>query len=488
MSSIRKFLIINTIIILSITTIVTSVWNYIRILSEIEGILDMQLVVDAKLINILFSDNISDKSLASIESKLEANYQQPPKKKELINKSEENSNFMTASMEENFFSARYKTFHTRHIFQVWRNGKLLLRSHFAPITESLASFKPGYEETNVNKNAWKTYTLYNPKNKLVIQTGQMENIRYELATQIAREHLVPVLIMYPILGFLLWVSIGFALKLIKNVTNEIHNRSLNNLQPLKILHVPEEIKPLVDELNRLFNKLNAAFEREKRFTADAAHELRTPLAAIKTQTQVACLELKDNDPQQNALIKVIAGVDRCSHVVEQLLVLSKLEPDKGLKEIYACNLIKITKETISLVNKYADEKNIVIKFHAPHMVSTIYGNSTFISILCRNIIDNAVRYSKENTIINVYIKENKPMKYIEFCVIDNGPGIKETDRERIFERFYRELGNSAPGSGLGLSIVKQIADLHKAKIILDNPVSHKGLKFSVYFKVDDSEF
>ncbi len=210
-----------------------------------------------------------------------------------------------------------------------------------------------------------------------------------------------------------------------------------------------EIKPLVGELNQLFIRLKLAFERNKRFAADAAHELRTPLAALKTHAQVSLKA--DNEADRNkALTKVIESVDRSSHVVAQLLTLSRLGEEEALTDVKPLDLHKLATEIIAYLAPHALEKNIEIELAPPPPEAIIMGNDTAIGILIRNIVDNAIRYTPTHGEVKVSIVDTGGQ--IIFRVIDTGTGIPLELRERVFERFYRILGTKASGSGLGLPL------------------------------------
>ena len=266
---------------------------------------------------------------------------------------------------------------------------------------------------------------------------------------------------------------------LKKVANEVRHRAPSHLEAVDLDSVPAEIEPIVSELNSLFEKLKEAFDRNERFTADAAHELKTPLAALNTQTQVA---LRANTPESRkaALFKVLAGVNRATHVVQQLLTLSRLVPGASdIAESLPVNLPKLAAEIIAQLAPVAVSKQIDIELISDDEDATIQGNMTALSILIRNLVDNAIRYTPAGGHIQVQVlNKEKPTKLI---VSDNGPGIPAELRARVFERFFRVLGNTSPGSGLGLAIVQQIAKLHNAQVKLGTPASGSGLEIEVIF-------
>ncbi|OGV35378.1 MAG: hypothetical protein A3E88_07465 [Legionellales bacterium RIFCSPHIGHO2_12_FULL_35_11] len=303
--------------------------------------------------------------------------------------------------------------------------------------------------------------------------------RIELEEKIALYDLIIIIFSFPISGFIIWLIIGYGIKSLENLASALANRAEYNLNPVNIHKLPKELKPVVDELNNLLSRLKEGFERETRFAADAAHELRTPLAALKAQAQVA-LNTIDLNEKNTALQKVIASVDRNTHIVQQLLTMSKLVPDGyNNNELSDVNLPKVAKEILALLAPDAINNHIDLEFICNEKVADFYGNATAIGILLRNLVANSINCSHPNSNVIVKVEQIKDKVVLE--VIDNGPGISDEIKERVFERFFRALGNKKPGSGLGLAIVKQIADLHNAKITLSSRPNGTGLIVRVFF-------
>lgn len=369
----------------------------------------------------------------------------------------------------------------KHLFfQVWsKEGKLLLHSE-NNIPETLINTSTGFSDLEIAKNDWRVFAQTDPATHAKIIVAELYDIRYKLADDITRNNAYILLVTYPIFGILIWIIVGLALRSVTRVTNEISNRAPTYLEPVDAENIPIEIKPLVAELNHLFTRLKHAFDRNKRFAADAAHELRTPLAALKTQAQVALKAEKETD-RHNALQKVVKGVDRSSHIVAQLLILSRLSQEEELNDIKPIDLHKLATEIIAYLVPIALEKNIEIELAPPPPFTMISGNDIALGILIRNIVDNAIRYTPWKGEVKIQIINKND--HVIFRVTDSGPGIPMELRERVFERFYRILGTSAQGSGLGLAIVNQIAELHHAKVTLNTPANGIGLEFNLQFPV-----
>lgn len=444
--SIRYFLLISLLLSITIASAINGIGNYLLDEQVIQPYLDGQLVRVASLVNILNqTTNINSKFRADLLNYLRESV--PVTKQKLM-------------------------------FQVWNNeGQMLMESMGEP-TISLKDAPIGFSDQVIHGNDWRIYSTFDDKSRAKIVVAELYNIRRELADDIARSNANILLITYPVFGLLVWFIISLALRSITRVTSEISNRASTFLEPVQLTEIPVEIKPLVAELNQLFIRLKLAFERNKRFAADAAHELRTPLAALKTHAQVALKS--DNDVDRNkALQKVIESVDRSSHVVAQLLTLSRLGEEDALTDIKPLDLHKLATEIIAYLAMNALEKNIEIELTPAPTEAIVVGNDTAIGILIRNVVDNAIRYTPPNGEVKVSIVDTG--NQIIFRVTDTGSGIPIELRERVFERFYRILGTKASGSGLGLAIVSQIATLHHASINLSTPPNGVGLQFDVAF-------
>jgi len=461
-SSIRKFLLINLLLAITITTTLTAIGNYYLDQKDIQDHLDTLMAVSALSYQALLGDDLHQRPLAKIQNALEtipshlnSYYQQ---------------RFLNDEPSESYLD--------RFNFQVWTNGgKLLLHSSTAPKVP-LTSESDGFSDKTISEQDWRVFTTYNEKPGIRTVLAERYDTRNELGRRIAQDDLYIMLLTFPLSGLLIWIIIGRGLDSLEKVAEEVANRAPSHLEPVDLHEVPEEIKPVIDELNKLFFRLKEGFEREKRFAADAAHELRTPLAALKTQAQVA-LNSNDIEEKNIALQKLIASVNRSTHIVQQLLTMSKLVPDAtGFAEEDKVNLEKLTREILAMLAPYAVEKQIELEFEYEEDLPLINGNATALGILVRNLVDNAIRYSYENGCIIVQLLKKNNELILEVC--DNGPGIPPELQARVFERFFRVLGNKSPGSGLGLAIVQQICSLHGGRVILASPLSGTGLIVRAY--------
>ena len=379
-----------------------------------------------------------------------------------------------SKLKKDIYGHRYEK---KIAFQIWQKGKLVLHSANTPL-EPLSSTQ-GYSNTIINDEAWRVFRLSMPDQNQEIYTAESNDIRDELILEITLNSLYPLTFMIPILILMIWIGISRGLAPVHRITNELQTRSPDNLDEIKAgINVPSEINPLFNAINRLFRKLHNAFERERRFTYDAAHELQTPLASIKAQAQVAMRSSGEKE-KQHALEQVTRGVNRATHLVQQLLMMARLDPQTSHLEMHEMDLSQLTRNILGELYSEAHEKDVELKLDAGS-THLIQGNEAAVQILVRNIVSNAIRYSPDNTCVEVSISENA--QGTELCVEDNGPGISDEERELIFQRFYRGEGKQhIMGSGLGLSIVQRVAELHRAKITLENRNEKSGLRFCVLF-------
>lgn len=444
--SIRHFLLISLLLSITVASSITAIGNYLLDKQVTQSYLDGQLLKVFSFVEIL---NQTAKAEKAIRDEIVAYFNKPE-----------------TSASKNI------------LFQVWSKDSKLLLSSTHRSFESLSNSPDGFSDRTIDETNWRLYANTDPNTGNKIVVAELYDIRNKLADDITSSNAYILMVTYPLFGFLVWMIIGLALRSITRVTSEISNRASTYLEPVEAENIPIEIKPLVVELNQLFIRLKLAFERNKRFAADAAHELRTPLAALKTQTQVALKADNDLD-RHNALLKVLQGVDRGSHMVAQLLTLSRLGQEEALSDIKPLDLHKLASETLAYLVPVALEKYIEIELAPPPEDATVLGNDITLGVLIRNIVDNAIRYTPLSGEIKVQVADEND--HIVFRVIDSGPGIPAEFRERVFERFFRVLGTTAPGSGLGLAIVSQIADLHHAQISIKTPANGHGLQFEIIF-------
>ena len=366
-------------------------------------------------------------------------------------------------------------------FQVWEDGQRL-RLHSANVPEyPLTKRDHGFSDTMINGQKWRVFSVWDNTHRMLIHVAEPADMRERLGSTIAYNLLLPLLFSLPLLALLLWFAVTRGLRPLVKLTREVARREPDNLVPLNAGAAPREVVPLIEHLNRLFGRIDFSLQKERRFTADAAHELRTPVAAIKAQAQVARAAYGETE-RVHALDNAILGCDRAAHLIDQLLTLARLDAlDDSAAE--RCRLREIASEVIAAIAPAALEKGAQIELLDGDEV-VVRGNPGLLRILLRNLIDNAVCHTPSGTLVQINIAD----EHGEIClsVSDNGFGIPEPEREKVMERFYRSLGTQASGSGLGLSIVKRIAEIHTAILRIVSPDVGNGLRVEVIFKKCES--
>ena len=283
--------------------------------------------------------------------------------------------------------------------------------------------------------------------------------RLEILWNIVWAHLAASLLVLPLMVLLLHLAVKRSIHPLKELASELSERRADNLAPVSRA-VPQETQTLVDALNRLFARVQTSIEREQRFTSDAAHELRSPLAALKVQAEV--LALSDTAEQPYHLQQIQQSLNRAEHLINQLLTLARLDPEQGLKNTAPINWESLSSQVLQNTNLSAREKRIRLKREFLAEPPLLQGDDALLQLMLRNLLDNAVRYSPENSEVGLYFHADR----IE--VRDQGTGIAPEHLSRIKERFYRPAGQNAQGSGLGLSIAEHIAKLHGLTLKLEN--------------------
>ena len=362
---------------------------------------------------------------------------------------------------------------TELVTQIWdRSGVLVYWSQPGmglpvPATE-------GYSTVRHEGRDWRVYTLVQGTHAL--QVAQAEDEREAIATKTAIRTLAPFLAFLPLFGLLIWVGVGRGLRPLQTMSQAVAKRRPDAMAPLGERNLPEELKPLAASLNDLLARLDAALGAQRRFTADAAHELRTPLAALRLQLDLA---RRAGDPAARAaaLDDLDAGVQRAAHLVDQLLTLARVEPEALAARATDCDLAELAREAIVARAPVAADKGVDFGL-ARAAPAHVRGDPASLAILMANLIDNALRYTPPGGRVDVAVDDGMDPT---FSVTDSGPGIAPEERERVFDRFYRGEVATEGGSGLGLSIVKRIADAHHATLRLDAPASGTGLVVEVHF-------
>jgi two-component system sensor histidine kinase QseC len=372
-------------------------------------------------------------------------------------------------------------------FQVWKHGReLTVHSANAP-DRRLSSADQGFADAAFDGRNWRVYSLWSTDRKHLVQVGETREARDAISRELAGHLLAPLAVALPVLALALALLIGRGLRPLSRLADDIGRRDARRLDPIATADAPSELKPVLDRLNQLFGRLGQSLEQERRFTADAAHELRTPLAAMRTHAQVA-QGASDAAARDAALAHVIEATDRATHLIEQLLTLARLDAEAINGKFAPCDLHRLAAEAVAVAAPAAMAKGVEISL-ADGPVIMVPGEAALLGVLLRNLVDNAVRYSPSHgTEANVATRVGvgvtaRTLADGSACieVIDQGPGIVPAERARVLDRFYRVAGSNETGSGLGLSIAARIAELHGTHLELDAGPDGKGLCARVVF-------
>lgn len=365
------------------------------------------------------------------------------------------------------------------VIQIWQDdGTMLLHLNRQDGTPLLAA--EGFSNHMGNGVLWRSFMLR--RGDRLVQASQPLSDRLEVSTGVAMGATAPVVILILVLGILVRISVNYGLSPLNTLTNALSKRRPYALEPLQHEGLPDEVMPLVLVLNNLLERLDVALQGQRKFVADAAHELRTPLAAVQLQAQLL-QKSYDTRQQQEVLAQIRAGIARASHLVQQLLTLARFEPEDWERPLAAVDLSALVKSVVSEQVQFALRRNIDLGVSYDEPV-TINGDAESLRIMLGNLIDNAVQYTSEGGRVDVALRRNGLAAQLE--VIDNGPGIPATERQQVFARFYRRLGSCRVGSGLGLAIVQEVVTLHRGEIALGERENGHGLKVTIRLPLDQN--
>ncbi len=362
-------------------------------------------------------------------------------------------------------------------FQVRHPDGRVLRRSADVSDEPLAPVEDGFADVERGGERWRAFALRDAVHGLSVQVAERYALRDQLAGTVASHLLHPLAVALPVLTGLIWLSVGWGLAPLRAFAADVVRRDPDAPHPLAVARTPQEVLPVAQALDGLFARVAALIEKERRFTADAAHELRTPLAAIKTQAQVALATVREADAR-DAISRVVIGTDRAAHLVEQLLLLARLDPQQSINAA-PVRLDEVAHHVVAELAPWAADKAVDLGLDVSPSAPTVLGDAALLGVLLRNLVDNAVRYTPPGGRVDVIVGNERDRVLLR--VADDGPGIPAPEHQRIFDRFYRGLGSMEPGSGLGLSIVARIADLHGATPVLSEGIGGRGLAVSVDF-------
>lgn len=454
MSSIRSYLTYTLVIGIGLAIAISIAMSYQRITHETEELYDAELAqitrvleavlsIEFEFTGVQISDTVSDKQKLVI----------PP-------------NIIT----DGDYDKNGHKYEKKLAFQVWsRKGVPLLGSN---ANDTLLTFsdQEGYSYETIQGKEWRTFVLYSDYLSIWIKVSQLVEIREEVTHEIASINASILLISLPVIFLLITFIVHRGLAPLNEINKQISIRNNSNLSPLSFSKVPNELKQVVGSVNRLMSSLDNALERQKRFTGNAAHELRTPLAAIKVHAQNI---YPDNERLTKIQGHIVSGIDKLTHLFNQLITLSQAECSQDEEKKEFINFLPFINELITELAPTIEEKSINVALKIDSQI-TIEANRDTLSILLRNLIDNAVKYVSQNG--NIEIEACKTDDKINIAISDDGPGLTTEQKTQVFERFYRAANQDTYGCGIGLSIVKEICEGSHYQIDLsDSCIAETGL-------------
>ncbi len=463
--SIRFHLMIRLLLVSLILVGGGAIYGYIHIQYEARELFDAQLARSARLILSLVQADTDANNLSSIQQFLNENRLRPP--------------FESESDQNHEETGSGHLYETKLGFQVWDDvGNLILKSQNVPITP--ITQENGFSDNYFFDYQWRIFSLTSQDSRYRSITAERIDVRHDLIGAISFDLAILYFILIPVIAITMWFAISRGLLSIKILASQIHKIGSDNLQSISVEKAPTEIKTITRAVNQLLSRLSDTLAVEKRITSDAAHELRTPLAAVKIHAELAKSATNKED-RIDSINHVLQGIDRTTHMVDQILALARLEPESFGEKLKPINLSNLVLEEVALLVPLAQSKNVELSICQSDDL-TVSAEDTSLRLLIRNLLNNAVLYTQHEGEVEVYLSEidNKACLIIK----DNGPGIPAENRELVLQRFYREENHQTPGCGIGLSIVKRVVELLDASFIMEesDPDTGKGLKVTVCFQ------
>ena len=369
----------------------------------------------------------------------------------------------------------------RVVFQLWHEDQLLARSASAPQEPLTQRRKRGFADSQVDGKAWRVFVTQGRESDVRIVVGELQSVRREIVLASLTSILKPMLWAIPLLALGIWWAVRGSVRPLGRLGHAVAARQPQSLESLSTAGVPPEVLPLVTALNELFERMARLLATEQQFTADAAHELRTPIAGIRMQAQVA-QGATNTQERATALQATVQGCDRATRLVEQLLQLARLDAEATPDSGSSAPLADVARQVAADLQATAERRQQRIVLREPMAPGVhIPLPEPLARVLLRNLLDNALRYSPEGAEVQLQINELGD-GHAQLSVEDSGPGLTPEEQARLGERFFRVLGTGQSGSGLGWSIIQRIARLHHLQVGTDRSPGLGGLRVTVHWK------
>ena len=372
----------------------------------------------------------------------------------------------------------------RVMFQVFHEGRLSLRSANAPHTALIAltpNTPTGYQTMRFQDDDWRVFLTRGAEQDVTVLVAEKQSARFDVLNAVMRSMAAPMLLALPLLALCIWWAVRGSLMPLVKLSHLLQSKPAGDVELIQIDHHTKELQALIDSLNQLLQANASLLIAEKSFTANAAHELRTPIAAIRMQAQVA--SQANEKEQQQALSNMLIACDRANRTIEQLLTLARLDQSAAL-QTETVDLAELTRQIMSDLAVKSISKHQSISFDTKQSTEEeqkfcTRANATLIGVLLRNLIDNAIRYCPQSA--NIELSLYREHGTVVLQIADNGPGLSDQAMQKLGERFFRVLGTHESGSGLGWSIIKRIAEVSNIKVLTQHSSAQGGLTVQLVF-------
>ncbi|HIE0070012.1 TPA: ATP-binding protein [Pseudomonas aeruginosa] len=440
MSSLQHRTLLGVMILLLTGTTLLAIYSYHDGSHEIAEIYDAHMAQNARLLQGVMSIPMGDTSRDALYSA-----------------------FDKALRQSRHVNSTGHPYENKLAFQIWsENGEILVHTASAPIF-SVTDYQFGYSNFRIEGHEWRGFLLPVPEQKISIWVGERSDVRGDLVGRVVRHTLLPYVLGSLVLASLVWFTIGRGLRPLRNMEKVIRARHAGSLEPLQLAHLPKELDLMQSALNRLLNQVNIMLNREHRFIADAAHEMRTPLAILRLHAQNA-LQASNKIECKEALNFLIGGVDRLHRVVSQLLTLARIGAQSDQGRWKPLSLEAVLTETLAELTPWILRQGIEPMLDIKPGDYHLESDADAIAIALQNLVINATNFSPVGSTVRISLL--KTNGEFEIIVEDQGPGMPEDRLEQAFHRFYSE--DNENGSGLGLSIVRAIMDHLEGTVCLEN--------------------
>ena len=463
--SIRYHLMMRLFLVLLVLIGAGAIIGYKDLQHESRELFDAQLARSARLILSLVQADIEQNNFSSIQQFLNENRLIPP------------AAISGEQYDKQVELVSGHIYETKLGFQVWDDfGNLILKSQNVPLTP-ISQELNGYSNSHFLDNDWRIFSLTSKDSQYRCIAAERLDVRSDLIGKISADLSILFIALIPVLSITMWFAISQGLASLQNLASQINRLGADRLDSVSGENLPAEIKTISGALNQLLLKLKNAMAREKRITSDAAHELRTPLAAVKIHAELA--KMADNKEDRiDSIEHVLLGIDRTTHLVDQILALARLEPESFNQKLMPLSLTDLVIEEVAMLVPLSLAKEVDIAICESDQLD-IVAEDTSLRLLVRNLLNNAVSYTQHGGKVEVFVFSVD--KKACLVIKDNGPGIPEQERERVLQRFYRVENHQTPGCGIGLSIVSRVVELLNANFKMESVETGSGLKVTVCF-------